>query len=57
MFNNKLRYTVIGLGKTGISCVEFLRKKNCFVSVLDTRKEPPNLLEFKNKFPEVPFFY
>lgn len=32
--------TVIGLGKTGLSCVEFLRKKQASVRVIDTRANP-----------------
>lgn len=32
--------TVIGLGKTGLSCVEFLRKKQASVRVIDTRVKP-----------------
>ena len=54
MFNKKLKYTVVGLGSTGVSCVDFLKKNNCAVSVVDTRIEPPNLLDFKNKFKDVP---
>ncbi|MCK3655456.1 UDP-N-acetylmuramoyl-L-alanine--D-glutamate ligase [Pasteurellaceae bacterium Macca] len=32
--------TVIGLGKTGLSCVEFLRRKQAQVRVIDTRSHP-----------------
>lgn len=32
--------TVIGLGKTGLSCVAFLRKKQANVRVIDTRAHP-----------------
>ena len=53
-FANK--QVVIGLGKTGISCVRFLRRLDCDVVVVDTRKEPPALEQLKNEFPEVRFY-
>lgn len=38
-YQNK-RITVIGLGKTGLSCVDFLLAKQANVRVIDTRKNP-----------------
>lgn len=38
-YQNK-RITVIGLGKTGLSCVDFLLAKQVNVRVIDTRKNP-----------------
>lgn len=32
--------TVIGLGKTGLSCVDFFRQKEATVQVIDTRENP-----------------
>ena len=34
------KVTVIGLGKTGLSCVDFLRAKHAEVRVMDTRNAP-----------------
>ena len=34
------KVTVIGLGKTGLSCVDFLRAKHAEVRVIDTRNAP-----------------
>ena len=34
------KVTVIGLGKTGLSCVDFLRAKHAVVRVMDTRYAP-----------------
>ncbi|EHK90382.1 UDP-N-acetylmuramoyl-L-alanine--D-glutamate ligase [Aggregatibacter actinomycetemcomitans] len=34
------KVTVIGLGKTGLSCVDFLRAKQADVRVIDTRQHP-----------------
>lgn len=38
-YQNK-KVTIIGLGKTGLSCVDFLRKKQAKISVIDTRVNP-----------------
>ena len=32
--------TIIGLGKTGLSCVDFFADKNAKVQVIDTREKP-----------------
>lgn len=44
---------VVGLGKTGLSCVRFLRTLGYQVAVNDTRLTPPNLAELQAEFPEV----
>jgi len=44
---------VIGLGKTGLSCVRYLRSKGYSVAVNDTREHPPGLAELSAEFPEV----
>ena len=44
---------VVGLGKTGLSCVRFLRALGYQVAVNDTRLAPPNLAELNAEFPEV----
>ena len=36
---------VVGLGKTGASCVRFLAKRGIAVSVTDSRRAPPGLAE------------
>ena len=38
-YQNK-KIAVIGLGKTGLSCVHFLRNKKARVRVMDTRLHP-----------------
>ena len=49
-------YVVIGLGKTGLACAQFLKKQQLPFVVMDTRHEPPMLAEFKNLFPDVPVY-
>lgn len=44
---------VVGLGKTGLSCVRYLVKQNFKVSVVDSRLSPPGLEELRQNFPEV----
>lgn len=44
---------VVGLGKTGLSCVRFLKSRGYAVAVNDTRENPPGLLELRAEFPEV----
>jgi UDP-N-acetylmuramoylalanine--D-glutamate ligase len=44
-------YLVIGLGKTGISCIEYLVDKGENVAVADTRTNPSNLKDIKEKYP------
>jgi UDP-N-acetylmuramoylalanine--D-glutamate ligase len=45
---------VIGLGKTGLSCVRYLVQQNVSIAVMDSRTEPPELNEFRQEFPNIP---
>ncbi len=44
---------VVGLGKTGLSCVRFLKARNRRVAVVDTREQPPGLEQLIREFPDV----
>ncbi len=44
---------VVGLGVTGLSCVRHLVARGYAVTVVDTRKEPPMLNEFRRDFPQI----
>ena len=44
---------VIGLGVTGISCVELLVAKGDNFVVFDTRQSPPKLKQFQQDYPQV----
>ena len=48
------KHVVIGLGKTGLSCVRFLKRLGCNVVVIDTRSEPPGMETLKSEFRDVP---
>lgn len=49
----KDKHVVIGLGKTGLSCVRFLKRLGCDVVVIDTRSEPPGKDELQQAFADV----
>lgn len=55
MSENKTNFdvVVIGLGKTGMSCVRFLAKQGLSVAVTDDRKTPPYLEQIKKHYPTV----
>jgi UDP-N-acetylmuramoylalanine--D-glutamate ligase len=48
------RTVVVGLGKTGMSVVRYLRARGTAVAVTDTRAEPPALAQLQALAPEVP---
>jgi UDP-N-acetylmuramoylalanine--D-glutamate ligase len=49
-------YTVVmGMGKTGIACVNFLVKNHISVRVMDNRSNPPGLAILRQTFPQVPY--
>ena len=47
---------VVGLGKTGLSCVRFLVRKGVNVAVVDSRENPPGLEALRSEFPDVALF-
>lgn len=47
---------VVGLGKTGLSCVRYLSKQGLNIAVTDSRLEPPELTSFNNEFMSVPAY-
>ncbi|MDY6981469.1 MAG: UDP-N-acetylmuramoyl-L-alanine--D-glutamate ligase [Pseudomonadota bacterium] len=46
-------HVVVGLGKTGLSCARYLRRRNVPFVAVDTRAEPPGIAEFRHEFPDV----
>ncbi|MEM7026817.1 MAG: UDP-N-acetylmuramoyl-L-alanine--D-glutamate ligase [Pseudomonadota bacterium] len=55
--DTKLDALIVGLGKTGMSCVRFFSSKDLSVAVTDTRTNPPYLDELKDNYPEIEFVY
>lgn len=49
-YKNK-KISVIGLGKTGLSCVDFLLKKQADVRVIDTRTNPSGVAQLAKNVP------
>ncbi|MCR8914758.1 UDP-N-acetylmuramoyl-L-alanine--D-glutamate ligase [Marinobacter panjinensis] len=50
------RTLVVGLGKTGLSCVRYLIEKGRDVAVADSRVAPPGLDELTAGWPELPVY-
>jgi UDP-N-acetylmuramoylalanine--D-glutamate ligase len=46
---------IVGLGKTGWSCLEYLNAKALPLKVFDTRTEPPQLAALKHNYPHIPY--
>lgn len=49
----KQLHVIVGLGATGLSVAQFLKKNNIPFVVNDTREHPPQLEAFKQAFPDV----
>jgi len=47
---------VVGLGKTGLSCVRYLSKQGLNIAVTDSRDKPPELSNLHNEFESVPVY-
>lgn len=45
---------VVGLGVTGLSIARFLQRNNVRFMLMDSRENPPGLVEFKQRFTDVP---
>lgn len=45
--------TIVGLGKTGLSCARYLTDRGVSFNVVDSRRAPPGYEEFKRLFPKV----
>ncbi len=47
---------VVGLGKTGLSCVRYLSKQGLNIAVTDSREDPPQLTSLKSEFGSIPVY-
>jgi len=50
------RTLIVGLGKTGLSCVRYLSGQGREIAVADSRLQPPGLDELKASWPDVPVY-
>ena len=50
------RTLIVGLGKTGLSCVRYLSGQGREIAVADSRLQPPGLDELKAGWPDVPVY-
>ena len=54
MQTESLQTLIVGLGKTGLSCVRYLAAQGESCVVTDTRSQPPGLNELLNEYPDMP---
>lgn len=47
------KFVIVGLGKTGLSCVRFLSNLGKNITIMDTRERPPGLDELNARYPHV----
>lgn len=52
--HSKGLHVIVGLGATGLSCAHYLMKQGIPIAIVDSRTNPPNLAEFREKYPHVP---
>jgi UDP-N-acetylmuramoylalanine--D-glutamate ligase len=45
---------IAGLGKTGVSCIRYLRRRGMRVAATDSRAQPPGLMQIAAENPDVP---
>ena len=50
---NRIKYLVIGLGSTGVSCIDYLINNKEYTTAADTRSNPPNYEIIKRKYPNL----
>jgi len=53
--DTSINTVIVGLGKTGFSCVEYFSRRDEACRVVDSRVSPPLLKALRNRFPEVDF--
>ena len=50
------RTLVVGLGKTGLSCVRYLSAQGRDIAVADSREAPPGLDDLRTGWPDIPVY-
>lgn len=54
--NVKQPYTVVmGMGKTGIACAQFLHRQGVQLHIMDNRTSPPNLATLRHTLPDIAY--
>jgi len=47
---------IVGLGKTGLSCVRYLINQGLNIAITDSRNKPPELSTLKNEYASIPVY-
>lgn len=53
---HKEKTLIVGLGKTGLSCVRHLSRQGVSLAVTDSRRQPPELATLQRCYPGLPLF-
>ena len=53
LIGSSCKRVIIGLGKTGMSCVRYLANQGMPFRVIDTRENPPGIDELQEQYPEI----
>ncbi|MGK0297290.1 MAG: UDP-N-acetylmuramoylalanine--D-glutamate ligase [Gammaproteobacteria bacterium] len=58
MLDKQIKYDalIIGLGKTGMSCIRYLSGKGMSLAIADNRKTPPELKVLKDEYSDLPVY-
>ncbi len=52
----KFPYTIVmGMGKTGIACAQFLHQQGTKIHIMDSRISPPNLITLRRTLPDISY--
>ncbi len=55
--NADIAYLILGLGRTGYSCVEFLSARTERIVVADMHRNPPYLKKLQQHYPDIPVIF
>lgn len=54
LISSSCQRVIVGLGKTGMSCVHYLADEGVPFRVMDTRPQPPGIEQLKAEYPDIP---
>lgn len=54
--DRKFEHLILGLGKTGVSCVSYLSGRSRSFAIADSRFDPPGLEKISREYPDIPVY-
>ena len=52
----KFDLMILGMGKTGLSCLKYFSNRNKSIAMMDSREFPPELDSIKKGYPDIPLY-